>query len=47
MAENVLGLIPKSTHEYDKYIPPSLLKTWMKGNGMQVIDTSGIVMNGW
>ena len=43
--EYLLGLLPKGTHHYDKFIRPSELVNWCKEEGLTLNDLSGIHYN--
>ncbi|TNF86814.1 MAG: bifunctional 2-polyprenyl-6-hydroxyphenol methylase/3-demethylubiquinol 3-O-methyltransferase UbiG [Gammaproteobacteria bacterium] len=44
-AEYVLGLLPRGTHEYKKFIKPSELAAVLRANGMRLCDTTGLSYN--
>jgi 2-polyprenyl-6-hydroxyphenyl methylase/3-demethylubiquinone-9 3-methyltransferase len=44
-AEHVLGLIPKGTHRYDRFIRPSELSKWLRMSGIQVKEICGLHYN--
>lgn len=44
-AEYVLQLLPKGTHEYDKFIKPSELTRWCRDTGLEVMDMTGLTYN--
>ncbi len=44
-AEYVLRLLPKGTHEYEKFIRPSELEQWARQSGLQLTDTTGLHYN--
>ena len=44
-AEYLLGLLPKGTHEYAKFILPSELARWCRGAGLAVRATRGLEYN--
>jgi 2-polyprenyl-6-hydroxyphenyl methylase/3-demethylubiquinone-9 3-methyltransferase len=44
-AEYVLGLLPKGTHEYAKFIRPSELARWCRDAGLVVQATRGLEYN--
>jgi 2-polyprenyl-6-hydroxyphenyl methylase/3-demethylubiquinone-9 3-methyltransferase len=44
-AEYVLNLLPRGTHEYLKFIRPSELAAYCRGNGLQLCDTRGLEYN--
>jgi len=44
-AEYVLGLLPRGTHDYAKFIRPSELDRWARAAGLDVVGVRGIVYN--
>ncbi|XP_061378642.1 ubiquinone biosynthesis O-methyltransferase, mitochondrial-like [Danaus plexippus] len=44
-AENILGMIPKGTHQYDKLMTPEQLKLLLNQNNCPVEVTRGITFN--
>lgn len=44
-AEYVLRLVPKGTHEFDKFIRPSILMRWIEQAGLELVDTTGLHYN--
>jgi 2-polyprenyl-6-hydroxyphenyl methylase/3-demethylubiquinone-9 3-methyltransferase len=44
-AEYVLKLLPRGTHEYDKFIRPSELETWARTAGLELQATIGLHYN--
>ncbi len=44
-AEHVLRLVPKGTHEFNKFIRPSLLMSWLEQAGLEIIDATGLHYN--
>ncbi len=44
-AEHVLGLLPKGTHEYARFIRPSELARWCRDAGLELVDTRGMQYN--
>ena len=44
-AEYVLGLLPRGTHEYGKFIRPSELATWAREAGLQLNEQIGMGYN--
>ncbi|MBZ9568426.1 MULTISPECIES: bifunctional 2-polyprenyl-6-hydroxyphenol methylase/3-demethylubiquinol 3-O-methyltransferase UbiG [Modicisalibacter] len=44
-AEYVLGLLPKGTHEYRKFIRPSELSNWCRATGLRIREQSGLTYN--
>lgn len=43
--EYITRIIPKGTHQYDRFIKPSELCEWLRASGMTVKDISGIHYN--
>ena len=41
-AEYVLRILPRGTHEYDKFIRPSELACWTRAAGLQVQEVTGM-----
>ncbi|MBT8138366.1 MAG: bifunctional 2-polyprenyl-6-hydroxyphenol methylase/3-demethylubiquinol 3-O-methyltransferase UbiG [Gammaproteobacteria bacterium] len=44
-AEHVLNLLPKGTHEYEKFIKPSELDSWMRAAELRLAHSTGMVYN--
>ncbi|MCF6285706.1 MAG: bifunctional 2-polyprenyl-6-hydroxyphenol methylase/3-demethylubiquinol 3-O-methyltransferase UbiG [Candidatus Hydrogenedentes bacterium] len=44
-AEHVLRLLPRGTHQYDRFIRPSELSAWIRDAGMEVMDIRGLHYN--
>lgn len=44
-AEYVLNLLPRGTHEYEKFIKPSELAGWARAAGLDVIGSKGMGYN--
>lgn len=44
-AEYVLNLLPKGTHDFEKFIKPSELDTWIREAGLSSKDITGLVYN--
>jgi 2-polyprenyl-6-hydroxyphenyl methylase/3-demethylubiquinone-9 3-methyltransferase len=44
-AEYVLGLLPKGTHEYEKFIKPSELAAYARGAGLEIVEVKGMTYN--
>jgi len=44
-AEYVLGLLPKGTHEYARFIRPSELDAWARGAGLDARELTGMHYN--
>jgi 2-polyprenyl-6-hydroxyphenyl methylase/3-demethylubiquinone-9 3-methyltransferase len=41
-AEYLLRLLPRGTHEYERFIRPSELAGWARGAGLSLVDTAGL-----
>lgn len=44
-AEYIMRMLPKGTHEYEKFIRPSELRRWSQDAGLQFADIRGISYN--
>ncbi len=44
-AEHIIGLIPKGTHRYDRFIRPSELSFWLRSAGMEIREICGLHYN--
>lgn len=44
-AEYVLGLLPRGTHDYARFIRPSELERWTRAAGLEVVEVRGITYN--
>jgi len=44
-AEYLLGMLPKGTHDYRKFIRPSELGDWTRSAGLDLLDVSGMGYN--
>jgi 2-polyprenyl-6-hydroxyphenyl methylase/3-demethylubiquinone-9 3-methyltransferase len=44
-AEYILGMLPKGTHDYKKFIKPSEMGNWMRRAGLSIEDLSGMSYN--
>lgn len=44
-AEHVLKLLPKGTHEYNKFIKPSELGTYVRNANLEMLDLTGMTYN--
>lgn len=44
-AEYVLGLLPRGTHHYQRFIRPAELAAWCRQAGLQVVDISALHYN--
>lgn len=45
IAEDILRLVPKGTHNYDKFVPKAAIKAWMSELGAEVVDIRGIIFD--
>ena len=44
-AEYILNLLPKGTHDYEKFIKPSELAKWIRGSDLSAKETVGLSYN--
>lgn len=44
-AEYILKMLPKGTHDYDKFIKPSELAQWLRAAGLELQNISGMTYN--
>ena len=44
-AEYILQLLPKGTHQYEKFIRPSELEEWSRNNNLELVDMIGMHYN--
>ncbi len=44
-AEYLLNLLPKGTHDYQKFIRPSEMEAWARAAGLQLVDLTGMTYN--
>jgi len=44
-AEYILRMLPKGTHDYDKFIKPSELERWIRASGLNTTDIIGLNYN--
>ena len=44
-AEYILGLLPRGTHDYSRFIRPSEMESWTRQSGLQLINMTGLVYN--
>lgn len=44
-AEYLLNLLPKGTHDYDKFIRPSELSAWLRAAGLELQNITGMTYN--
>ncbi|XP_053314581.1 ubiquinone biosynthesis O-methyltransferase, mitochondrial [Spea bombifrons] len=45
LAENIMGIVPKGTHDWEKFIPPVELERILESNGYVVETLRGILYN--
>lgn len=45
IAENILGWVPRGTHQLEKYVKPEELKEFCESAELKVLDTSGMTLN--
>jgi 2-polyprenyl-6-hydroxyphenyl methylase/3-demethylubiquinone-9 3-methyltransferase len=45
MAEYVLGLLPRGTHQWRRFVTPEEIRAAVEGNGLTVSKVSGVTMN--
>jgi 2-polyprenyl-6-hydroxyphenyl methylase/3-demethylubiquinone-9 3-methyltransferase len=44
-AEYILNMLPKGTHQYEKFIRPSELHGWCETSGLETLDLTGLHYN--
>jgi 2-polyprenyl-6-hydroxyphenyl methylase / 3-demethylubiquinone-9 3-methyltransferase len=44
-AEYVLGWLPKGTHQWEKFVTPEELETWLAAAGLKQLDRTGVTYN--
>jgi 2-polyprenyl-6-hydroxyphenyl methylase/3-demethylubiquinone-9 3-methyltransferase len=44
-AEYILNLLPRGTHDYDKFIKPSELAAWIRSAGLELRQMTGLCYN--
>ena len=44
-AEYILGLLPRQTHDFDKFIKPSELATMIRSSGLEMVGMTGLDYN--
>lgn len=44
-AEYLLHLLPKGTHDYQRFIKPSEMEAWARDAGLQLVDLTGMSYN--
>ena len=45
LAEEILGWVPKKTHNYNQLIKPEELTFFLKKNNMSILDITGLAFN--
>ena len=43
--EHIARVVPKGTHQYDRFIKPSELCQWLRASGMKTVEITGIHYN--
>ena len=44
-AEYILGMLPRGTHDYAKFLKPSELDQWLREAGMETTNITGMTYN--
>ncbi len=44
-AEYILGWLPRGTHQWERFITPDELETWLTGSGLKQLDRTGVTYN--
>lgn len=44
-AEYILGWLPKGTHQWEKFITPEELGSWLAAAGLETLESTGVVYN--
>ncbi|MFW5449985.1 MAG: bifunctional 2-polyprenyl-6-hydroxyphenol methylase/3-demethylubiquinol 3-O-methyltransferase UbiG [Methylophagaceae bacterium] len=44
-AEYIMNMLPKGTHDYQRFIRPSEMASWCRQSGLNVIDITGMTYN--
>lgn len=42
VAEDILGMVPSGTHDYKRFVKPSILNDILKKNGLEIVDLKGM-----
>lgn len=42
IAEYLMGIVPRGTHDYTKYVKPNELSEWIETCGLSIQDISGM-----
>jgi 2-polyprenyl-6-hydroxyphenyl methylase/3-demethylubiquinone-9 3-methyltransferase len=45
VAEHVLRLLPRGTHQWRKFLTPEEIRIWMQAYGLEVVNVSGATLN--
>jgi ubiquinone biosynthesis O-methyltransferase len=45
IGENILGIIPKGTHDWEKYLTLEQMENYLNENGFKLIDVKGCFYN--
>jgi len=45
MGETLMGLLPRGTHRYSKFVKPRELQDLLSAHGLQILDLRGILVN--
>lgn len=45
VAEYVLNIIPRGTHDWNKFVTPEEVSSLLKKNGFQIVKSSGLSYN--
>ena len=45
MAEYVLNLIPRGTHQWNKFVTPEELSSYLKKSGFEITESTGLSYN--
>ncbi|MGH8426718.1 MAG: bifunctional 2-polyprenyl-6-hydroxyphenol methylase/3-demethylubiquinol 3-O-methyltransferase UbiG [Gammaproteobacteria bacterium] len=46
-AEYLMGLVPRGTHDYERFIRPSELDAWARAAGLELVEISGLQYDPW
>lgn len=42
VAEDLLNMVPKGTHDYNRFVKPSILKLILEENGVEIVELKGM-----
>ncbi|PVU92495.1 hypothetical protein BB561_003796 [Smittium simulii] len=45
LPEHILGMVPKGTHDFTKFIEPNEISSYLNRSGFKVVDISGLIYN--